>query len=111
MRVKTEQISPIIKRFIDNHNAEHPQRMGGNNNHNATQHTPVVMGREYICKRTGLGVARVQSIIDCKNETIPFKFADQIMCAIERQDVFVNGEVEILEDVQLAFMPSGSFID
>lgn len=72
-------------------------RMGGNNHINKEVHTPVVQGREYICKRAGIGTRRLQSVVDCEHDVVTFTLADKIMCAIDRPEVFVNGEVEIIK--------------
>ncbi len=97
MYVRTSEISPVIKQFINRHNAEHPIRHGGSNKPDATIHIPTLQGRAFICQRTGYGDQRIQNIINCKSETIKFEIADKIMCAIDRPDVFVNGEVEIID--------------
>lgn len=98
MYVKTSELSPIIKRFINNHNSEHPKRVGGNQGTSKSVHVPVIAGTDYICKRSGVGITRLQRIIDCDYPSVSFVVADKIMCAIDRPDVFTNGEVEILHE-------------
>lgn len=54
--------------------------------------------RNMICIRAGIDDQKLRRIIVCSNELVDFDVADRIMCAINRPDVFTNGEVAIIHD-------------
>lgn len=106
MKVRTAELAPIIKQFINTHNLEHPRRNGGNQN--TGKYVAVVQGRDYICRRAGIGHDRLQNVIDCKKEEIDFKLADKIAVAMDMPGIFQN-DVRIIDDP--ALLTSGNESD
>lgn len=57
-----------------------------------------VSASEYIRIHSGIGAERLREVVKNNREYWDFTVADRILCAIDRQDALVNGEIEVIED-------------
>lgn len=101
MKVKGNELGPVVKNFVNIHDVSRPLHTGKG----------AVRAAEYIQTRSGISPERLKEIIECNREYWDFSVADKLLCAIDRQDALVNGEINIYSNEEVPKIRSNSLCE